>query len=280
SSDRPSVNILDRDDRDHRDERDDRDRFRDTDPPVVHEDYGDGDHQHTGGGASRGSGARGRDWRGAPYGDSGANGGPRYSDGGRPYRPDSKKECRVYVGNLAYDVGEPELRDFMSKAGEVLHADVLLQPGGRSKGCAVVEYSTPEEAQRAVSELTEKQLNGRAIFVREDRENGTTYYDGPNGPPRSRGGFRGGRGRGGYGGYGGGGYGGGGGPHADGDITGRQVYIVNLPYIIAWQDLKDLFRQAGTVVRADIHMGPDGRSKGTGSVLYETQEDAKRAIGE
>ncbi|KAJ3193587.1 hypothetical protein HDU82_002761, partial [Entophlyctis luteolus] len=51
-----------------------------------------------------------------------------------------------------------------------------------------------------------------------------------------------------------------------------------LPYIVAWQDLKDLFRQAGNVVRADVQEGPDRRSKGSGIVAFETPEDAQNAI--
>lgn len=52
-----------------------------------------------------------------------------------------------------------------------------------------------------------------------------------------------------------------------------------LPYRVRWQDLKDLFRKAGTVLRADVSLGPDNRSRGYGTVLLATAEDAGRAIG-
>lgn len=52
-----------------------------------------------------------------------------------------------------------------------------------------------------------------------------------------------------------------------------------LPYRVRWQDLKDLFRKAGTVLRADVSLGPDNRSRGYGSVLMGSREDAARAIG-
>lgn len=45
-----------------------------------------------------------------------------------------------------------------------------------------------------------------------------------------------------------------------------------------WQDLKDLFRRAGTVLRADVSLGPDNRSRGYGTVLLATAEDAGRAV--
>ncbi|ORY50434.1 hypothetical protein BCR33DRAFT_529482 [Rhizoclosmatium globosum] len=116
----------------------------------------------------------------------------------------------------------------MRKVGEVVFADVLTQPSGRSKGCGIVEYATPEEADRAIRELNDTPLMGRQVFVREDREPDIKFA-GSRGGPRMGGG---------PGGYNGGG--GGGGGYRDFGPNPSAVYITNLPYIIAWQDLKDL----------------------------------------
>ncbi|CAG8616774.1 7929_t:CDS:10, partial [Ambispora leptoticha] len=148
----------------------------------------------------------------------------------------SQKECRVYVGNLAYEVKWGQLKDFMRQAGEVVFADVLLQPNGMSKGCGVVEYRTPEEARRAIETLNDTSLLGRPIFIREDRESEAKF------------------------------------------VNGRQIFVGNIPYSIGWQELKDLFRNAGNIIRADILIGHDGRSKGSGTVLFETPKDASHAI--
>jgi RNA recognition motif-containing protein len=43
--------------------------------------------------------------------------------------------------------------------------------------------------------------------------------------------------------------------------------------------MKDLFREAGSVVRADVSFYPNGAPKGTGIVVYETHADAKNAVG-
>jgi RNA recognition motif-containing protein len=56
-------------------------------------------------------------------------------------------------------------------------------------------------------------------------------------------------------------------------------FIFQLPYQAGWQDLKDLFRSAGNIVRADINIGLDGRPKGSGTVVFETAKDAQTAIG-
>ncbi|KAK3384769.1 hypothetical protein B0H63DRAFT_522115 [Podospora didyma] len=193
-------------------------------------------------------------------------------------RETSQQDRRVYVGNLSYDVKWHHLKDFMRQAGEVLYADVLLLPNGMSKVGAykIVEYATREQAQNAVATLSNQNLMGRLVY---DREAEPRF-----GPPggATRGGFQsaGAPPMGGGGGYGGnpgfnpgmqGGAGGG----------GRQIYISNLPYTVGWQDLKDLFRQAartGGVIRADVHLGQDGRPKGSGIVVFETPDDARNAI--
>ena len=50
----------------------------------------------------------------------------------------------------------------------------------------------------------------------------------------------------------------------------RHLFVGNLPFNCQWQDLKDLFRTAGNILRADVTVGPDGRSRGFGTVLYAT----------
>lgn len=65
----------------------------------------------------------------------------------------------------------------------------------------------------------------------------------------------------------------------DPNPTKRQVSIANIPYIIGWQDLKDLFREAGKVVRADIKNDPKtGKSKGQGSVVFAHSAQAELAV--
>lgn len=50
-----------------------------------------------------------------------------------------------------------------------------------------------------------------------------------------------------------------------------------MPFAYAWQELKDLFKPLGAV-KADIVMGSDRRSKGWGTVLFDSETDAENAI--
>ncbi|MGH9373519.1 MAG: RNA recognition motif domain-containing protein [Vicinamibacterales bacterium] len=107
---------------------------------------------------------------------------------------------RLYVGNLPYSTSEDQLTELFSRAGKVDTVRVMRDMAtGRARGFAFVEMGTDEEAQRAIAELHEYSLDGRALVVNEAR-------------PKPEGGFGGGgRGRGGFGGGGGGNRGGGGG---------------------------------------------------------------------
>jgi len=157
----------------------------------------------------------------------------------------------VYVGNLSWDVSWQDLKDHFKTVGHVTHADVMLEPGStRSKGCGLVTFANARDAATAIKTLHDTDLNGRLIFVREDRESGAGF-----GPAPSRGV----------------GVGGGGG-------EGCKIFVGNLPRDTTWANLKDLFREAGNVIRADVAQTPDGSSKGFGTVLLGSTREAAKAI--
>jgi RNA recognition motif-containing protein len=101
---------------------------------------------------------------------------------------------KLYVGNLAYGVGNGDLQQMFEAHGAVQSAQVIMdRDTGRSKGFGFVEMGSDAEAQAAIDALNGKNVDGRNLTVNEAR------------PREERGG---GGGRGGYGG-GRGGYGGG-----------------------------------------------------------------------
>lgn len=178
---------------------------------------------------------------------------------------------RVYVGNLSWDTRWQGLKDHMRDAGEVVHAEVFTEASGRSAGCGIVEFQTPDAAGNAITTLNDSVLDGRTIFVRADREEGkprSSRFEGGGEAAAAASG----------GGSGGNSYGGRGGSRPS--DRGRKIVVWNLPYHIRWQDLKDLFRDYGNVIRADVPQTHDGKSKGMGTVLFETEVEAERAIQE
>jgi len=79
---------------------------------------------------------------------------------------------RLYVGNLSYNVTEPELRDVFAEGGKnVVEVKVVMdRETGRPRGFAFVEMGSDEEASQAIQTLTGREIQGRAINVSEARE--------------------------------------------------------------------------------------------------------------
>jgi RNA recognition motif-containing protein len=155
---------------------------------------------------------------------------------------------QLFVGNLPYNVGWQDIKDLFREAGNVTRVNVMTNKDGTSKGHAIVLFGTAKEAQFAIKYFANYKWQGRILDVKEDKslysinqkfETETTL--------------------------------------AGDDF--RQVFVSNIPFIVGWQDLKDLFREAGNVVRADIRIDPKtGKSRGHGTVLFSNGKEAERAL--
>jgi len=77
---------------------------------------------------------------------------------------------RLYVGNLPYKATDEDLLGLFSRAGNVASARVMRDMAtGRARGFAFVEMATDEEAQKAITEFHQYQMDGRALVVNEAR---------------------------------------------------------------------------------------------------------------
>ncbi|KAJ3121384.1 hypothetical protein HK100_012404 [Physocladia obscura] len=183
---------------------------------------------------------------------------------------------QLFIGNLPFIVGWQDLKDLFREVGTVVRADVALAPNGKSRGFGTVLFSSSEDAANAIASYNNYEWHGRKIEVREDRastgapfvpafraQNNTSVaplsldgsVDASVNVPL---------------------------PGTAIDVSTvnvRALYVGNLPYSVGWQDLKDLFRNAGNVVRSDIPSDYQGRSKGFGTVTMSTVEEARKAIG-
>ena len=126
----------------------------------------------------------------------------------------------IYVGNLAREVTEDELRLAFEEFGQVETAKIIKDKySGDSKGFGFVEMPSKDEGQAAIDNLNGKELKGRTINVNEARprtDRGGRGGYGGGGKGGGRGGYGGGGKGGSRGGYGGGGKGGSGGGYGGG----------------------------------------------------------------
>ena len=75
---------------------------------------------------------------------------------------------KLYVGNLSYDISNESLENLFAPFGAVRSAQVIQdRDTGRSKGFGFVEMEDDTAARTAMSELNEKDCNGRPLTVNE-----------------------------------------------------------------------------------------------------------------
>ena len=112
---------------------------------------------------------------------------------------------KLFVGNLPFNTTQDELVEVFAQHGEIVEAKLVTdRMSGRSKGIAFIEFSTEEDAAKAMEALNNTELGGRTIFVSvarpfvplEYRPQGGGFGGGRRGGgyDRNRGGDRGGRG--------------------------------------------------------------------------------------
>ncbi|KAG8955084.1 hypothetical protein FRC04_009541 [Tulasnella sp. 424] len=169
---------------------------------------------------------------------------------------------RVHVSNLPYQTGRQDLEVLFRSAGTVVSASVnRVNMRGRSTGTVVFE--SPEDAERAIRMFNGYSWSGQILEVRGDcgaesrldmgstRRNMGTASASRTDRSRPL-------------------------PLPRGNIN--QLYVGNLPYQVTWQVLTELFRSAGSVLRAEINISPSGRVQGSGTVVFASARDAQIAI--
>ena len=90
---------------------------------------------------------------------------------------------KIFVGNLSFDTTSAELESLFSEVGPCESASVITDRAtGRSRGFGFVEMSSAADAQKAITTLNGRDLQGRTLNVSEAKERSS-------GGDRPRGGF-------------------------------------------------------------------------------------------
>ena len=77
----------------------------------------------------------------------------------------------IYVGNLHFRVESEDLKKVFEEYGEVKSATIIMDRfTGRSKGFGFVEMTENADANKAIQELDQAELQGRPMSVNEARE--------------------------------------------------------------------------------------------------------------
>jgi len=166
----------------------------------------------------------------------------------------AKRFTNVYIKNFPESFNEEKLKDMFEKFGSITSYRIMSDDGGKSRGFGFVAYEDPEAAELACTELNNKELDGKTLYVgraqkRAERQmelkrkfemlkiERMTRYQGVN------------------------------------------LYVKNLDDSIDDEKLRKEFQPYGTITSAKV-MTEDGRSKGFGFVCFSSPEEATKAVTE
>lgn len=76
----------------------------------------------------------------------------------------------IYVGNLAYESTEDELREIFGAFGPVTNVNIISdKESGRSKGFGFIEMENQPDGEKAIAELNGSNVKERELKVNEAR---------------------------------------------------------------------------------------------------------------
>jgi RNA recognition motif-containing protein len=76
----------------------------------------------------------------------------------------------IFVGNLSFGATEDAVRSMFEAYGTVDRVSLITdRDTGQARGFGFVEMSNDAEAERAISELNGRELDGRALNINEAR---------------------------------------------------------------------------------------------------------------
>lgn len=94
---------------------------------------------------------------------------------------------KLYVGNLPWKIGNAELKDLFESYGDIEDAVVITDKfTRRSKGFGFVTFTSEEDGKKAMSEMHEKDIEGRALTVNEAQPMKREFSDREERPSSSR----------------------------------------------------------------------------------------------
>jgi len=77
---------------------------------------------------------------------------------------------KIYVGNIAFNATEQDLRDLFSECGEIESLKIMKDNfTDRSKGFGFIEMVDEKDAKKAIATLNGKDFMGKSLTVAEAR---------------------------------------------------------------------------------------------------------------
>jgi len=168
----------------------------------------------------------------------------------------TRKFTNVFVKNFGDELDEEKLQELFDQYGAVSSYVVMKDENGKSKGYGFVAFEKPEEAEKAVTELNEKELpNGKKLFVGRAQKKAERQselkrkYEMLKMERMQR-------------------------------YQGVNLYVKNLDDTLDDEKLRKCFVDYGVITSAKVMTDENGRSRGFGFVCFSSPEEATKAVTE
>ncbi|GMT05256.1 hypothetical protein PENTCL1PPCAC_27430 [Pristionchus entomophagus] len=169
----------------------------------------------------------------------------------------AKRFTNVFIKNLEEDVDKEKLEKMFSEFGTVTSCAIMNDMDGKAKGFGFVAFEEPEQAEKAVNEMHEKQLDGseKKLFVGRAQKKSERQaelkrkYEQQKAERMQR-------------------------------YQGVNLYVKNLDDTVEEPKLREVFEKYGTITSCKVMCDENGRSKGFGFVCFEKPEEATKAVTE
>eukprot|EP00299_Pterocystis_sp_00344_P007155 c2178_g1_i1.p1 GENE.c2178_g1_i1~~c2178_g1_i1.p1 ORF type:complete len:189 (+),score=26.39 c2178_g1_i1:50-616(+) len=165
----------------------------------------------------------------------------------------TQQSKRVYVGNLPWTATNDDIKKHFSSF-KLLEAEVQRKLTGKSKGFALIEFETTNDANNAISTLNNTKIGERDIVLRFDRLSlPETRSKKPTASAASS---------------------------AASAASSSRLFVGNLPWSVKDDVLKSFFSDY-KVSAAYVQLSKgNSRSRGFGLVTFESPSEAARALKE
>ena len=160
-----------------------------------------------------------------------------------PQNLNTSTDLELFIGGLAYEATEDDLRNHFSQFGEIVNVSVP-QKNGSPSGIAFISFTDPESVQNAMS------LNNTVFMNRTLRVNLASNKS-SRPPPTSTG------------------------PSSGASST---VFVGNIPYLANEDMMKEFFSSCGEVKQVRLAKLPTGELRGFGHIEFFDNESASNAV--
>ena len=167
-----------------------------------------------------------------------------------------QKFTNVFVKNLDETIDEAELEKLFSAFGKITSSSLSRDTEGKSKGFGFVNFENHEDAQKAVDEMNEKEIQGKALFVgraqkKSEREDELRrQYEKAREEKMSK-------------------------------YQGVNLFVKNLDDLVDDEKLRQEFAPFGVISSAKVMKDEKtGISRGFGFVCYTSPDEATKAVTE